>query len=145
MVTYTVMFSMNAILHIEEFTASPVDKDWHGKYVKRAGEVRNPSRRMVFIDEGWLSPDAYAVHYNQEQWWDDPPVRHGEGTNQSFADGHTEHYKWRGMDTIRRAKNEDTTGHTGDWVPQTTQGFQDLYWMQQAAWGKLGYIPTHAR
>lgn len=142
MVTYTVMFSMNAILHAGEFTASSVDKDWRGKYIKKRGEIRNPAGRMVFIDEGWLSPDAYAVHYNREQWWDDPPVRHGEGTNQSFADGHVDYYRWRGIDTIRRARSEDLTGGSGDWVPQTLQGFQELYWMQKATWGKLGYAPT---
>jgi len=27
----------------------------------------------VFIDEGWVTPDSFAVYYTQEQWWDDAP------------------------------------------------------------------------
>jgi prepilin-type N-terminal cleavage/methylation domain-containing protein/prepilin-type processing-associated H-X9-DG protein len=140
-VTYTIMFSMNAILHGGEFTGSSIDKEWRGKYVKTKTEIRNPATRLVFLDGGWLTPDAFAVHYNQEQWWDDPPVRHGDGSTQSFGDGHVEHHKWRGVDTIKRARDEDV-GHTSDWVPQTEQGFQDLYWMQKGTWGKLGYRPS---
>jgi prepilin-type processing-associated H-X9-DG protein len=75
-----------------------------GAHIKKRTEITNPAPayRLVFLDEGYMTPDAFAVHYNQEQWWDDPPVRHGDGTSISFADGHSEHKKWKGnMGKIR--------------------------------------------
>jgi prepilin-type N-terminal cleavage/methylation domain-containing protein/prepilin-type processing-associated H-X9-DG protein len=141
-VTYSIMFSMNSIYHEPEFTGSPVDKDWHGKYIKKRTEIRNMPGRMVFIDEGRLTPDGYAVHYNVERWWDDPPARHGDGTNQSFADGHVEFHKWTAVDTIKRARQFANADHAGDWTPETDQGFEELYWMQKCTWGILGYFPS---
>ena len=141
--TYATMFSMNAVLHKGEFPLN----DWQGKHIKKRSEIRNPAPpyRLVFIDEGWMTPDAFAVHhFYQEQWWDDPPVRHGDGTTVSFADGHAEHWKWKGIDTIKRARLVET-GHQGDWRPTTADGFQDLYMMQRGCWGRppADYNPSH--
>ncbi len=135
--TYSIMFSMNAVNH-------PPTQGVRGAHIKRRSEIRNPAPayRLVFIDEGWMTADAFAVHYDQEQWWDDPPVRHGDGTNVSFADGHAEHWKWRGIDTIKRARLVADT-HLGNWVPETQEGFEDLYQMQKGCWGRLGYTPSH--
>jgi len=136
MLTYAVMFSMNSICYPEVLTKP-------GVYIKNRSEIYNPApaHRLVFIDEGWISPDAFAVHYGgEERWWDDPPVRHGDGTNVSFADGHCEYKKWKGIDTIKRGRSVER-GHAGDWTPETYDGRQDLYWMQKATWGKLGYTP----
>ena len=89
-------------------------------------------------EQGHITADAFAVHYNQESWWDDPPVRHGAGTTVAFADGRAGYRKWKGMDTIKRAKSEEI-GHSGNWAPETPEGREDLYWMQRGTWGKLGY------
>jgi prepilin-type N-terminal cleavage/methylation domain-containing protein/prepilin-type processing-associated H-X9-DG protein len=141
--TYAIMFSMNAVLHKGEFPLN----DWQGKHVKKRSEIYNPppAHRLVFIDEGYMTPDAYAVHhFYQEQWWDDPPVRHGDGTTLSFADGHSEHWKWKGVDTIKRARIVES-GHQGNWQPTTADGFQDLYSMQRGCWGRppADYNPSH--
>jgi len=135
--TYAIMFSMNAVCHTEV-------QGVLGACIKKRAEIHNPAPpyRIVFIDEGWMTPDAYAVNYTTEQWWDDPPVRHGDGTTLSFADGHSEHWKWKGTDTIKRARSQEI-GHTGNWRPETIAGFNDLYRMQKGCWGKLGYTPTH--
>lgn len=135
--TYAIMFSMNAVNH-------PPTQGVRGAHVKIRSEITNPSPsyRIVFIDEGFMTSDAYAVHYDQEQWWDDPPARHGDGATVSFADGHTEHMKWKGTDTITRARNEENQ-HTSNWTPETPAGFQDLYRMQKGCWGRLGYTQTH--
>ena len=138
MLTYTTMFSMNAICYAEVLKEP-------GLYIKRRSDIHSPAPayRLVFIDEGWVTPDAFAVHYGgEERWWDDPPIRHGDGTNVTFADGHNEYKKWTGTDTIKRGRTVDR-GHVGDWTPETDQGFQDLYWMQKGCWGKLGYNPSH--
>ncbi len=135
--TYAIMFSMNAVCH-------PEVQGVRGAHVKKRSEIRNPAPayRLVFIDEGFMTSDAYAVNYSTEQWWDDPPVRHGDGTNISFADGHVEHWKWRGTDTIKRARLV-ADSHQGNWTPETQEGFEDLYQMQKGCWGKLGYTPSH--
>jgi len=135
--TYAIMFSMNSVCHTEV-------QGVLGAHIKKRSEIHNPAPpyRIVFIDEGWMTPDALAVEYDQEQWWDDPPVRHGDGTTVSFADVHSEHWKWKGTDTIKRARSQER-GHAGNWRPETIAGFKDLYRMQKGCWGKLGYTPTH--
>jgi len=135
--TYSIMFSMNAVCH-------PEVQGVRGAHIKRRSEITNPAPalRLVFIDEGKMTSDAYAVHYTTESWFDDPPVRHGDGTNVSFADGHSEHWKWKGTDTIKRARLVQDD-HQGDWTPESEDGFRDLYRMQKGCWGKLGYTPSH--
>jgi len=135
--TYAIMFSMNAVNH-------PPTQGVRGAHIKKRSEITNPAPpyRIVFIDEGFMTPDAFAVHYNQEQWWDDPPVRHGDGTTLSFADGHADHWKWKGTDTIKRARSEENR-HTSNWTPETHAGYRDLYRVQKGTWGKLGYTPSY--
>jgi len=136
--TYAIMFSMNAVEHT-----------WvqgvRGTHIKRKSEIYNPApaHRLVFIDEGYMTADAYAVYYDRESWFDSPPVRHGDGSTLSFADGHAEHWKWKGTDTIKHAREEERTGPQVGWQPTTRSGFQDLYKMQKGCWGKIGYTPTH--
>ena len=134
--TYSIMFSMNAVNH-------PPTQGKPGVHIKRRNEIKpNTASRLVFIDEGWLTSDAFAVFFDQEQWWDDAPVRHGDGTTVSFADGHAEHWKWKGTDTIKRARDMENT-HQGNWTPETEAGFRDLYRMQKGCWGRLEYTPSH--
>jgi prepilin-type N-terminal cleavage/methylation domain-containing protein/prepilin-type processing-associated H-X9-DG protein len=136
--TYAIMFSMNAVNH-------PWTQGVRGAHVKKRSEITNPSPayRLVFIDEGYMTSDAYAVYYREEYWFDSPPVRHGDGATLSFADGHSDHWKWKGTDTIKHARDEENTGPQVGWTPTTSAGFQDLYKMQKGCWGKLGYTPTH--
>jgi len=76
---------MNAVAH-----GPPNDtvKGVKGAHVKNRNEIHNPAPalRLVFIDEGFVTPDAYAVWYSKEEWFDDPPVRHG---GQLCSSGHT--------------------------------------------------------
>jgi len=136
--TYAIMFSMNAVNH----TWTQGER---GAHVKNLSEITNPAPpfRLVFIDEGYMTPDAYAVYYRQETWFDSPPVRHGDGATVSFADGHSDHWKWKGTDTIQHARDEENTGPQVGWAPSTSEGYQDLYQMQRGCWGRLGYEPTH--
>jgi prepilin-type N-terminal cleavage/methylation domain-containing protein/prepilin-type processing-associated H-X9-DG protein len=136
--TYAIMFSMNAVNHTWT-------QGVRGAYIKNMSEITDPAPalRLVFIDEGYMTPDAYAVWYLQETWFDSPPVRHGDGATLSFADGHADHWKWKGTDTIQHARDEENTGPNTQWAPSTSEGYQDLYRMQRGCWGKLGYTPTH--
>jgi prepilin-type N-terminal cleavage/methylation domain-containing protein/prepilin-type processing-associated H-X9-DG protein len=145
--TYSIMFSMNAVCH-------PEVQGVTGAHVKSLGEINKPAHRLVFIDEGHMTPDAFAVYYSDERWFDDAPVRHGDGATVSFADGHSEHHKWKGRWTVF-AGLASFMNHTGSYAPgepiagepdtppASDADFQDLYWMQKGCWGGLGYPPSH--
>jgi len=135
--TYAIMFSMNAVAH-------PEVQGVRGAHVKKRTEITSPAPtyRLVFIDEGWVTPDAFAVYYSRGVWWDDAPVRHGDGVTVSFADGHVEHKRWRAAETIKYGRLRER-GHAGaGWAPSTSDGWQDLLWMQRACWGSIGYSPA---
>jgi prepilin-type processing-associated H-X9-DG protein len=107
----------------------------------------SPANRFVFLDEGRITPDSYATHYLNERWWDPPFVRHGDGTNVSFADGHADYWKYMGSKTLRISKLATVPGRTAtdlhQMQPESEEDFQDLYKMQKAVWGKLGYTPRY--
>ncbi|MGA1979792.1 MAG: hypothetical protein ABSG99_04395 [Sedimentisphaerales bacterium] len=104
--------------------------------IKSRTQIPRPQDRMVFVDEGWATPDSYAVFYNTERWWDSPPVRHGDGATFSFADGHSEYWKWS-QETVDIGKHLQNNAN-----PVTPDGKEDLYRVQKAVWGKLGYTPS---
>ncbi len=134
--TYSIMFSMNAVCHTEVQGVT-------GAHVKSLSEILHPppSYRLVFIDEGCMTPDAYAVNYSIPEWWDDPPVRHGDGVTLSFADGHCEYWKWEASETIKHGR-EAIIGYPATWTPITSEGKRDLYRMQKGCWGGVNYVPT---
>lgn len=128
LVTYSIMDAMNGLTRM----GSPM--------VRNMMDIKRPAHRLVFIDEGWLTPDSFAVHYTRKVWWDSPPVRHGNGTTFSYADGSSNYYKWKGSDTVKIGKDNLVT-HVNDVSPTTPDGFLDLQWVQIGCWGKLGYTP----
>jgi prepilin-type N-terminal cleavage/methylation domain-containing protein/prepilin-type processing-associated H-X9-DG protein len=107
-------------------------------WVKKRTEIvaPGPSYRLVFLDEGRVTPDSYACHYQQATWWDPPFVRHGDGSNVSFADGHADYWKWKGIKTLETGKMANPLHQM---VPETPDEFEDLERMQRAVWGRLGY------
>jgi prepilin-type N-terminal cleavage/methylation domain-containing protein/prepilin-type processing-associated H-X9-DG protein len=120
---------------------------------KTLGAVKKTSERAVFIDEGYATSDSYACHYYRHQWYDFPPVRHGNGTTVSYADGHAEWWKYRGVETVKFGKIWDSsacsvdawydpvTGTTvnGNVLSASCPSLNDLYKMQVSCWGSVGY------
>ena len=109
-------------------------------------DIKRPAGRAVFIDEGYATGWSYTVYYWQEAWWDEPPVRHGDGCVLSFADGHAEYRRWLGPDTIEYGSHREmgTIASQGQEIgrkPTTEGGRRDLQWLQRCAWGELGYVP----
>jgi prepilin-type N-terminal cleavage/methylation domain-containing protein/prepilin-type processing-associated H-X9-DG protein len=108
-------------------------------WIKRKVEIFSPGppERMVFIDEGAMTPDSFAVNYvGNGTWWDDPPVRHGDGTTISFADGHSQHLKWKAAETIefgKRAANR----YYGGFRPTTDDAIDELNEFRRMVWGKI--------
>jgi prepilin-type N-terminal cleavage/methylation domain-containing protein/prepilin-type processing-associated H-X9-DG protein len=111
-------------------------------HVKCIYDVSRPSQRLVFIDEGWVTPASFAVHYEQEQWWDQPPVRHGSGTNVSLADGHCTYWQWESQETLGFQRTHGSESFCLTEQPETPMGLQDLHEFQKATWGSLGYSPS---
>lgn len=134
MVTYAIVDAMNG------FDRVPGTKKL---MIYRRMQIKRPTERAVFLDEGFLTSNSWTAWYAREQWWDPPPVRHADGTNFSFADGHSEYWKWKDPRTIEIAKMDHDywqgTGRHGSL--SSSPGNPDLYRVQNAAWGKLGYTP----
>jgi len=123
--TYAVVDSMNC-------------KDWPTMgvdMIKKRIDIPQPTYRIVFLDDGGTSPAAmggWTVYVQDEKWWDPPPVRHGDGTNFSFADGHSEYHKWEDSRTIE----------FGSLIPpmynsDEQPGNVDIRWAAIAAWGSV--------
>ncbi|UCG56507.1 MAG: type II secretion system protein [Phycisphaerales bacterium] len=110
-------------------------------WVKRRTEIRvpGPTRRVVFIDEGRVTPDSYACHYQNDRWWDPPFVRHGDGTNVNFADGSADYWKWDAKETLEIGKMANPLHQ---FTPTTPEGYDDLHRMQRAIWGRLQNDPV---
>ena len=103
-----------------------------------ASEITSPAPayRLVFLDEGRVTPDSYAIQYLMPQWWDPPFVRHADGTNAAFADGHSDYWKYVGKETIDVGKQPNPPHN---YKPTTDDGLEDVRRMQTAIWGRVGY------
>jgi prepilin-type processing-associated H-X9-DG protein len=106
----------------------------NAEMIKKRMDIPNPAYRIVFLDDGGTTPSAlggWTVQVTLEQWWDPPPIRHGDGTTFSFADGHSEYHKWKDPRTIEFGKRVPPTAGSG-----TQAGNEDLHWAAVAMWGK---------
>jgi prepilin-type processing-associated H-X9-DG protein len=136
LITYSIVDSMNGRWEGRTVAAQ-------ARIVKVRTQIRTPGDRVVFVDEGFMTPDSYAVYYDtpKDTWWDSPMVRHGDGTDYGFADGHSEHRTWKGRDTVKFGKDQDKH-HDNGLKPTTDDGKRDVYMVQKLVWGKLGYVPS---
>jgi prepilin-type N-terminal cleavage/methylation domain-containing protein/prepilin-type processing-associated H-X9-DG protein len=120
-------------------------------YVRKTSELFDPgpSSRMVFLDQGAKGYElgrmyAYMDGFGPSFYFFTPlAVHHSDGTTMSFADGHSEYWKWRDPLTL-------TWGHWREWVdhaadPASAQMQQptpikndnpDYSRVHKAIWGK---------
>lgn len=153
MLTYAIMDGMNGYTMTRGSVHTP------GVWVKKRTEIHSPppASRSVFIDEGFVTPDSFAVYYAQEKWFDNPPSRHGDGVSMGFADGHSDYYKWKGLWTILYARVNSFSGTSGNLAPgkpiditpsDNNEGpyknvtlsqadCDDLHFIQKGCWGGL--------
>ncbi len=108
-------------------------------WIKKKPEIAvpTPAERMVFIDEGAMTPDSFAVNYQHGPWWDNPPVRHGDGTTVSWADGHAAHLKWRAAETVEFGRRYINFYGGGSFMPTTEEGIEELAQFRKWVWGKI--------
>ena len=77
------------------------DVDWvNPRYpiFRKQSDINNPgpSLALVFLDESTktLEDTYFAIQVDNRIWQNDPSARHNRGANFSFADGHSEIYRW---------------------------------------------------
>jgi prepilin-type N-terminal cleavage/methylation domain-containing protein/prepilin-type processing-associated H-X9-DG protein len=133
LVTYPIMDSMNGKWM---WNKSPGNDNVSTVMFKFLNQIKGTTQRMVFIDEGTLSPDSYAVYNNARNWFDPPMARHGNGTDVSYSDGHAGRIMFKASETLEAAKN-----NIYNYQPLTCTGAEDLYKIQIGCWGKLLYTP----
>ena len=137
--TYSIPDSMNAT---KQDTPSSNKNGSTILFITRLDQMHSPppSERLVFIDEGFTSTGCFSVYYARAEWWDDAPIRHGDGTNFGFADGHAGYHKWMATETVTYFRPRADSRVTGSmFAPTTLEGKQDLYDFQKLAWGKVGW------
>lgn len=137
MVTYPMIDSMNGMY---EWRSQGGGGLLAASYsIKNLNQIKKPSSRLVFLDEGKLSPDSFAVYIDRECWFDQPMTRHGMGTCMSFADGHSGRWMWRSKRTVEIGQLPIPYCMA---ATDPAAAKQDLYKMQLACWGKLLYNPS---
>jgi len=148
--TYTITDAMNGLARSGTYSGTVGTRVGRTVlWIKKRSEISvpGPANRIVFLDEGRITPDSYATHYQTELWWDPPFVRHGDGTNVSFADGHADYWKYMGAKTLATGKLAAVSGLDAhplhQMQPVSEEDFQDLYKMQKAVWGRIGYSPRY--
>jgi prepilin-type N-terminal cleavage/methylation domain-containing protein/prepilin-type processing-associated H-X9-DG protein len=141
MLTYNPFDGVNGLCrdgtYVSGFKAGAKGPNGKKLWVKTTTDIANPSERLVFIDEGWSTPDSFATHWQGTwQWWDQPVVRHGDGTNVSYADGRAEYRKWKGMTTIKWGR-EHVGWMAGGCTPVDDDDWDDLRFIHKGCWGQV--------
>ncbi|MEE8428843.1 MAG: hypothetical protein V3S33_05015, partial [Gammaproteobacteria bacterium] len=136
LVTYSIVGSMWG-------GSTPVSGHPDELCIKNRMEILQPGEKFVFVDEGKWPGSPWGVWHDKPMWWDIPTVRHSNGTNWSFADGHSEYYKWRDRRTIDLAELRSPYENVEPgWASVSQPGNEDLEWIQMRMWGKLDYTPS---
>jgi len=139
LLTYNPFDGVNGLARDGTFVGSVGKKGPNGKklWVKRQTEIANPSERLVFIDEGWATPDSFATYWQTTwQWWDQPVCRHGDGTNVSYADGRAEYRKWKGVAAVKWGHDHQGWMASGC-TPVTDEDWDDLRFIHKGCWGQI--------
>jgi prepilin-type processing-associated H-X9-DG protein len=89
--------------------------------------IRHPSKALTFLDEDAMSIDEGLFLYSSkfDEWLNIPARRHQNGCVLTFADGHSEYWKWKGPAPNASYFNG---GHVSDALE-----LQDLKRFQQTA------------
>ena len=129
MVTYSIVASMWG-------GSTPVSGHPEELCFEKRAEILRPGERIVFVDEGKWPGSPWGVWHDKPMWWDIPTVRHSNGTDWGYADGHSEYHKWvdrRTMDlALLRSPYENVNP---DYASVTHRDNEDLEWLQRGIWG----------
>jgi prepilin-type N-terminal cleavage/methylation domain-containing protein/prepilin-type processing-associated H-X9-DG protein len=122
--TYSVVDSMNC-------------KNWSDMgavMLKKRLDIPEPAYRFVFLDDGgagYAHMGGWTVYVREERWWDPPPIRHGDGTTFSYADGHSDYVKWKDPRTIEFGKRVPPVAFS-----PVQAGNEDIHNAAVGVWGQ---------
>ena len=161
LVTYATVVAANGVDVEGTYVRDAGGREFHelGKRVGRTvlkltklTDIVSPgaAQRAVFIDQGQTPTTSdFYVYYLNPKWrfHSPPPIRHGDGTTLSMADGHAEYWKWKGRENVEMPRELLPVGSVfsellkgwEDYRPHTEDGLYDLQRLQKATWGRLGY------
>lgn len=136
--TYSIPDYMNGHLAIADATPNPL---------KKRSDIHRPAEQIVFLDEGRLTVSSFTIYHYQERWWDQITSRHGNGTNFSFSDGHSEYWKWSDPRTVQIGKADlyETPDILSPGIddPYWSKGNPDMHKVSRGCFdGKLGFTPS---
>jgi prepilin-type N-terminal cleavage/methylation domain-containing protein/prepilin-type processing-associated H-X9-DG protein len=103
--------------------------------LKKRLQIPNPAYRFVYLDDGGAGlahMGGWTVYVQEERWWDPPPIRHGDGTNFSYADGHSGYVKWRDQRTIEFGKLVPPRAQS-----ELQEGNEDIRFAAVGMWGSV--------
>ena len=103
--------------------------------LKKRLDIPEPAYRFVIVEDGGAGNahlGGWTTYVREEKWWDPPPIRHGNGTTFSFADGHSEYRKWKDPRTVDVGRRGLETGKA---IRESQPGNEDIRWTQIGSWG----------
>ncbi len=107
-----------------------------GEIIKNLNQLKRTQERIVFMEEGYPSPDSFIVPYKTSSWWDIPQCPHEGRCNFGFADGHVETWEWEDNRTLQFCLMGWSKISSG-YYPQP--GNKDIQKVQIGTWGELGH------
>ena len=128
LVTYSIVISMNGeiVCCIEENMLN-----------RKMSQIKRPGSRFVFLDEGKWPGSPWGLHATHMTWWDQPTIRHSDGTNWAFADGHADYHKWEDQATKELAVR---TGLHDGWLNLSAKDSpNDFAWLSRGIFGDILY------
>jgi prepilin-type processing-associated H-X9-DG protein len=136
-VTYTIMDNMNGWLDMWRNAPSTGPASVKNCLYKNGNQIKKATKKIVFMDEGRLSPDSFAVRYDGPWgWFDGPFARHGNGTTVSFADGHAAWWLWKDKQTVTLGKQKDINPCiTSVAISGSCAAYTDFYKIWADCWG----------
>ncbi|MFC1781574.1 type II secretion system protein [Planctomycetota bacterium] len=124
--SFSIVDSMNA--------ANSLDSD--DLTLRTRSEIKQPAYRAVLLDDGGYGNNirgAWGIWIRSWRWNDPPPIIHSDGTNWSYADGHSDYHKWEDQRTFDWALENPGRANGGD-----APGSVDLIFVGEVVWGTSG-------
>jgi prepilin-type N-terminal cleavage/methylation domain-containing protein len=103
------------------------DTNYEVQPLTQSDQIRHPSKTLTFIDEDEQTLDDGHFLYSSKinNWLNIPGWRHQNGTVLTFADAHTEYWKWRSA--------RPTATYFDGGAPADPLALQDIARLQQTA------------
>lgn len=104
-----------------------------GEPITSRSQIKNYSEKMVFFDRGAEGQAGWSIFPQREQFFNPPGIQHSNGTVVSFADGHSEYWKWEDPRTVKFSE-EWFNGSAAN-ATAYAKGNPDFMRLLRATWG----------